>query len=587
MFEDSHLQPSALDRGCHGWPPMATAKKVAVAAWAHGGQPRSKAYADTRPADFGSFKEIPGREDLLRLICGRLMTSDGQDIQDDYTIPIEKKLWGKPLDSILRSTYCKARGVSMEPDEAEVRLKFMLPEAGAGLGWLDTSLSVRQLQLKDSDIVEVLVIDRAAPLPTEASANLTRAEALQLLAAGRPRSVTDAWLAKVWSVLSRYAEDDHLVGPGLEHLAEAVEKDASLCTKVFDTKGNSCDVVRLLSRLLGASQLKCQSIVKIEGAEDATLRTRLGRSGKAVALKLQRRGDAVSGTQLTRFLDLVGGAKPKAPEQKEGVMVVAPAGGYQAAQDFAARAAERWQEESTAASVRLERAIHQDEPMEIEKALHNLISKMRRKDMNWRSVEEAGVGQLLRQLTSFEGDGEIPKLARKAVLEAVVREVTAALQLVPAPVPAPAAGGAPPAWAAPMVANIATLTANVATLTASNANQRRCSRNAAAIRRDVDGAGPQPVEMLCKELPGFGVLPAGALSLPVLAAHPPHPGPAVFPPPALHQPATTRISLTGQQISFLQCWYNDTFGIVAGDAVRAQRGAQLECDKLLNFLAGR
>ena len=27
---------------------------------------------------------------------------DGQDIQDDYTIPIEKKLWGKPLDSILR-----------------------------------------------------------------------------------------------------------------------------------------------------------------------------------------------------------------------------------------------------------------------------------------------------------------------------------------------------------------------------------------------------------------------------------------------------------------------------------------------------
>ena len=30
MFEDSHLQPSALDRGCHGWPPMATAKKVAV-----------------------------------------------------------------------------------------------------------------------------------------------------------------------------------------------------------------------------------------------------------------------------------------------------------------------------------------------------------------------------------------------------------------------------------------------------------------------------------------------------------------------------------------------------------------------------
>ena len=200
-------------------------------------------------------------------------------------------------------------------------------------------------------------------------------------------------------------------------------------------------------------------------------------------------------------------------------------------------------------------------------------------------VTNAVVGQENRRKRKLEVSSDAVTDAELG--QAVVREVTAALQLVPAPVPAPAAGGAPPAWAAPMVANIATLTANVATLTAnvatltaSNANQRRCSRNAAAIRRDVDGAGPQPVEMLCKELPGFGVLPAGALPPPVLAAHPPHPGPAVFPPPALHQPATTRISLTGQQISFLQCWYNDTFGIVAGDAVRAQRGAQLET---LNF----
>ncbi|CAE7219987.1 unnamed protein product [Symbiodinium pilosum] len=193
-----------------------------------------------------------------------------------------------------------------------------------------------------------------------------------------------------------------------------------------------------------------------------------------------------------------------------------------------------------------------------------------------QGLKDAGV----KDATAIDISTELLSKAMKSgfysCCKAVVREVTAALQLVPAP----AAGGAPPAWAAPMVANVATLTANVATLTASNANQRRCSRNAAAIRRDVDGAGPQPVEMLCKELPGFGVLPAGALPPPVLAAHSPHPGPAVFPPPALHQPATTRISLTGQQISFLQCWYNDTFGIVAGDAVRAQRGAQLET---LNF----
>ena len=57
---------------------------------------------------------VPFPQDLLLMIEAHLSSlkplppapypgaQDGQDIQDDYTIPIEKKLWGKPLDSILR-----------------------------------------------------------------------------------------------------------------------------------------------------------------------------------------------------------------------------------------------------------------------------------------------------------------------------------------------------------------------------------------------------------------------------------------------------------------------------------------------------
>eukprot|EP00438_Fugacium_kawagutii_P016172 Skav225024 [mRNA] locus=scaffold2061:16126:19134:+ [translate_table: standard] len=62
--------------------------------------------------------------------------------------------------------------------------------------------------------------------------------------------------------------------------------------------------------------------------------------------------------------------------------------------------------------------LHKDDPMDIEKALHNLILKMQRRDVDWQSVEETGVGLIFRQLSSFHGDGDIRSLARKAVLEA-------------------------------------------------------------------------------------------------------------------------------------------------------------------------
>ncbi|CAK9046062.1 unnamed protein product [Durusdinium trenchii] len=81
--------------------------------------------------------------------CGSLwrVAWDGQDCQDDYTLPIEKNQWRKSLDSILRSSYAKDRGVS--DDEVEIKVKFLLPQAGAGLGWLDSSKSPLQLKLKD------------------------------------------------------------------------------------------------------------------------------------------------------------------------------------------------------------------------------------------------------------------------------------------------------------------------------------------------------------------------------------------------------------------------------------------------------
>ena len=154
---------------------------------------------------------------------------------------------------------------------------------------------------------------------------------------------------------------------------------------------------------------------------------------------------------------------------------------------------------------------------------------------------------------------------------------------------APAAlGGAAPGWLAPalaaalapIAAQVNTMAAQQNTMAAQLANSRRSLRNAAALRRDAESGGSQPLEVLCKELPGFGALPpmamapAGAAA--ALAAAPPAPGPAIFPPAALTQPTTTRSKLTDFQIRCLQCWYNDSFGIVAADVVAIRHGAQLE-----------
>lgn len=394
---------------------MATKKLTQVYKAVSSGPVRNKALEETRPSDFHTFRQTTGRDDLIRLIVGRFMTSDGQDVQDDYTLPIEKKLWRKSLDSIMRNSYCRERGVSEE--DVKVYVKFLLPQAGAGLGWLDTSQSPLQLKLKDSDIVEVLFAEKA-PTETEPRAIPSRAEALKLLEDARARSSAKDVLPEVWAALSRFAEDDLLVAPGLELLADAVEKQPSLCKSVFSVRGNKCDVTRLMTRLLGDLHTSNRRVqlagwrLLIQAAKDKELRPVL-RQAKALALQLQRGACGADPTSLTKFLELVGYTP-----QMQIQPVPSPQGVSTLVKAEAEPAAERWSREASKAVVKLETAVHKEDPMDIEKALHNLILKMQRRDVNWQSVEETGVGLIFRQLSSFHGDGDIRSLARKAVLEA-------------------------------------------------------------------------------------------------------------------------------------------------------------------------
>lgn len=95
------------------------------------------------------------------------------------------------------------------------------------------------------------------------------------------------------------------------------------------------------------------------------------------------------------------------------------------------------------------------------------------------------------------------------------------------------------------------------------------------LSKSVAGFAPAP------PIPAMnpaGGVPAGIAAL--LAAAAPAPGPAVFPPAALPFPNTTAVTLTMAQIGYLARWYNNPFGIVAGDALGAQQ------QKLRLFLSG-
>lgn len=395
---------------------------------------RLKAYADCRPSDFQSFKETAQPRDGLRLIIGRLTTADGGDIQDDFTVPIDKRLMGKPLEWILGQVFCPQRGII--PERVKVSVKFMLEEAGARLGWLDTSLSPRELKLRDSDIVEVLVLHKdggtedkslteEVSLPSRQSAlDLFKATADELKG-GKLQG--EAWAPQVWQGISKYVEDDHVVLPGLTVLADFVDAKPSE-RKLAVSGGPGCDAIRMLFQILGELHSSNMSVQTagwrlLAGlAEDPLLRPKLSYRGgaKTLALKMKRSKQLTPECEqlADSVLDRLG-HKPsdttKANSISTAMVAVAPA--------LVEDAAVKWQRHSSEVAVKLERAVNRADPMDIEKALLNLISKMKSQDVSWQGLQEAGVGRLISELRGFEGDSEVQRLANKAVAEAAKLQI--------------------------------------------------------------------------------------------------------------------------------------------------------------------
>lgn len=208
-----------------------------------------KHYSLMRPNDYVSFREIAHRSNLLRVIIGRLVTEDGHDMNDDYTVPIEEEFLHKPFAWILRNTFCLARGVP--PLTTVLSVRFALDQAGAGLGWLDCEKNPVELTLRDGDILQVLI--------TRDVSNIEDPESLEQLEMIRngtygeedhkhrwmPKDWQEAtnffegvqsgaetpstWVPKVWTALEKHADDDHVVRPGLQlllDLAKAPKPDS-------------------------------------------------------------------------------------------------------------------------------------------------------------------------------------------------------------------------------------------------------------------------------------------------------------------------------------------------------------------------
>lgn len=303
----------------------------------------------------------------------------------------------------------------------------MLPEAGAGLGWLDTSLSPRDLKLKDSDIVEVLVTDTRPPESEQVEAIepvLTRQEALDFfqvyteeLKVKRRFTSPEETLPKLWQALLKYVEDDNVVLPGLKLLADFVVAQPSLRKTAMTVVGPGCDAIRLLVRALGDLHTGNRAVQEagwsflVELAKEPSLRPQLARA-KSLALRLRKASELSGRAEICalQLLDLLGHQpKETASQPVELPMVVSSL----PREDPAVRC----RRESAEIAVKLERALNQADPMDIEKALLKLISKIRNQQVDWGTLQEAGIGRLLGLLRGFEGDADIRSLANKAVIE--------------------------------------------------------------------------------------------------------------------------------------------------------------------------
>merc|ERR1712032_105260 len=153
-------------------------------------------------------------------------------------------------------------------------------------------------------------------------------------------------------------------------------------------------------------------------------------------------------------------------------------------------------------------------------------------------------------------------------------------------------GGVAPGWfaaaIAPTNAAITAVAANIAVMGAKLDNSRRCARNQASLEVSGISQRPEPVELICKETPGFLALPnaaapggapvPAAVALVLGAAAPPA---GAMPPAVFPAVPNTRTRLTSVQIGYYARWYNDSFGISAADTADARMR------KFLLFLGGR
>jgi len=418
---------------------------------------RHKRYSETRPNDFESLREVPARDDLLRLIIGRLLTVDGHDLQDDYTLPIEKEFWHRPLGFIFKHTYCHARGI--RDQHAELSVRFMLAEAGSGLGWLDVHKTPVELGLKDTDMVEVLVA--RSPGAPGAEGGVVGAlfesleeyggeaagktlwspgswrEAVQLFEETRRAGFAEAelWIPKVWSSLEKHAQDDNVVLPGLA-LFLSFLRDGPSCEapagesrtqraaggrdgigalqRVLVLHGRNCAVQRagwgLLEELAAEPPLQ-PLLVQRHGIR--SLATRAERAGEldAQALASARRvleslagvpGPALGGAAgaplgPARRPEARASARPRREAEADGLT----------AQERGRRACEQL-------AAKMRQALEEGDTLAVDKALRKLLLRIRAREVDSKGVE-AALGPLLGRLRSFEGDADVRDLSRQAI----------------------------------------------------------------------------------------------------------------------------------------------------------------------------
>lgn len=352
------------------------------------------------------------------MIVGRIITADGQDIQDDYTVPIEKQFLMKPLDWILKYTYFPARGIPIE--RAKVQVRFMLAEAQSGLGWLDVGKSPADLGLKDSDIVEVLVTRSKKAGDEQAVAGDESKhwagswqEAVAFFGAKVDKDEA-RWVQKAWAALETFAQDDNVVVPGLTCLQKYKKPKqvlgalgtAEILQKILTVNSKNAKVQAagwgLAADLAGEASVQAQ-LTQRSGLRKLALKFK---ESPEVQDKTAAANVAKFITALAKFAGGDGATKSKSPKRSTESEI--------APKSPVAEAKTGKQTCETAAK-KLAAASQAGDMMAIEKVLRLLTKKMNARELEYKDVASAGLGKLFGELRGHDGDADIRELATKAV----------------------------------------------------------------------------------------------------------------------------------------------------------------------------